>query len=450
MSDVIIAPPSLARAVSQAVTSAAVGGKGQAGCVALASAIGTNWRLRVRNSAGIAVDAVFQAALAPSNGVITLPAYTTLNTMIGATIDAGWTVRIGRADDSVYVEGAVGLAGSGRPFVLSANPGVGKGFAMGALTLRFDPGIDGQAEWLSLLYNSIATRSVTDRVVVDGVNYVAAQDGSAIPFPDSYAAVVSYDGIVAALNGRSTGSVGGDPLFFASRYNAGVIWAWFGARRGHNATLSRIRVSDLGLAILRKSTRQWTIPYSGMRGWGARYPYLNAPSDWGGGQDVTTDPLATYIAPSGQATIELWPQRTPSSPGGHVDFFGAVDRALLADMLSWTIVCRVRVEGADRANARFVGVVGIDMYTDDHAGRRYWPSGIWQYVADAGGGEWTDIRNDGVDQWLVCPGVFELGRLKANRPPWGNWDGVWPYASGAFGLSWAEFQANPPPDMRLL
>lgn len=449
MSDVIIAPPSLARAVSQAVTSAAVGGKGQAGCVALASAIGTNWRLRVRNSAGIAVDAVFQAALAPSNGVITLPAYTTLNTMIGATIDAGWTVRIGRADDSVYVEGAVGLVGSGRPFVLSANPGVGKGFAMGALTLRFDPALDGQSDWLSLIRASMADRSVTERVSINGVSYVRAQDGSGIPFPDSYANVVSYDGVAASLSGQPTGSPGGDPMFFANGFNTAPDWGWFGARSGHTATQSRIRVSDLGFAVLRKSTRTWQIAYRGMRGWGARYQYLNGPSEWGGGHDLS-DPYATYIAPTGAQTIELWPQRVPNSAPNYVDYFGVIDRALYADMLSWLAVCKVRVEGPDRANARFVGCMGVDFLRDDHAGRRYWPNGLPQYAYDGGGSEWQDIRNDGVDQWLVAVGCWELGRFRGVRPPWGDWSGVWPYASPPNGLSWAEIQANPPPDLRLL
>lgn len=307
-----------------------------------------------------------------------------------------------------------------------------------------------QATWLQQLYDSLAVRAINERTNIGGVNYVTAQDGSGIPFPDSYARVVSYDGIAAALAGRSTGTTPGDPLFFANGYNSAAIWGWFGAGAGHTATQSRIRVSNFGLAVLRKSTNQWVVAFRGMRGWGARYAYLGAPSDWGGGQDFS-DPFATYIAPSGSETIELWPQRTPDSLPAYLDFFGVVDRALFADMASWAIVCCVRVEGVDRANARFVGTVGVDFYRDDHAGRRYWPgsNGLWQYVADGGGSEWQPIRNDGGDQWLVCPGVFELGRLKANPPPWGNYDGTWAYASGALGLTWAQFQANPPPDLRV-
>jgi hypothetical protein len=137
-----IFPAGTRRRVAQAVSSAAVGAKGAAGCTALLSEIGANPRLRIRNGATIVLDVVFQGALTASNGIITLPQYTTLNTLIDATISAGWVMRIGRADDAVYVEGAVGNAASSAPFKLSNNPDDNKGFSIGAVTIRFDPAID--------------------------------------------------------------------------------------------------------------------------------------------------------------------------------------------------------------------------------------------------------------------------------------------------------------------
>lgn len=144
-SNMTVFPVSLARTVAQAAASAAVGGKGAAGCVAVSTAIGAPWRLRIIGPSGIVVDAVYQSALPVSGGSITLPGYTTLLSLISASISAGWKVRIGRADDSAYVEGAVGAASSSAPFRLTANPSTSKGFAVGQVVLQFDPAIDAQS-----------------------------------------------------------------------------------------------------------------------------------------------------------------------------------------------------------------------------------------------------------------------------------------------------------------
>lgn len=302
-------------------------------------------------------------------------------------------------------------------------------------------------EWLQLLYDSMATQSVTQRFTSGGdYGRIILADGSPLSFPDSYAGVVSFAGMQAMLNGRPTGEADTNIQFFTQGVNSQGVWGWFAARQGHTATQSRLRISDMFLLILRESTRQWEVMYKGMRSSGVRYYSTQGGNDWGAGEDHITDPNATYIKPEGGYNYEQWPKTTPSSPAEYQDFFGKIDRALITDMRAWALGVRVRVEGPDRANARFIGTIGIDHYRDDHAGRRYWASGYPKYVSDSGGAEWKDIRNDGQDQWITALGCFELTRFKANRPPWGNYDGIWPYSSPPnYGPSWAEIQSNPPP-----
>jgi hypothetical protein len=306
------------------------------------------------------------------------------------------------------------------------------------------------AEWVQLLHDSMAVQDVTQRFTSgDDYGRIISADGRPLPFPDSYAGVVSFAGMQAMLDGRPTGDPDTNIQFFTQGVNTQGVWAWFGARQGHTATQSRIRVSSMFLGVLSESTAQWQLVFKGARGSGARWEGTTGAGGWGIGEDLSTDPNATYVQPYGFYNHELWPHPTVSNPDGVVDFFGTIDRSIIADMRSWVLGVKVRVEGSDRADARFIGTIGIDHYRDDHAGRRYWPSGYPKYVSDSGGAEWKNIRSDGQDQWIVAIGCWEIGRVSTQRPPWGNYDGVWPYAAYPdYGPSWAEIQANPPPDYR--
>lgn len=168
-----IFPAALARSVSSAVAAAAVGSKAEAGCAAISSAIGSSYRVRVRNGASIVVDLIYQEALPVANGAIAVPAYSTLAALVDASISTGWVVRIGRADDSVYVEGSVGGPGSGRVFTLTANPDDNKGFAVGHLTLRFDAMIDGGRRWVPGHYLQATDAESRSGIAVSKANLIA-------------------------------------------------------------------------------------------------------------------------------------------------------------------------------------------------------------------------------------------------------------------------------------
>lgn len=333
------------------------------------------------------------------------------------------------------------------------------------------------SDWLNLLRDGMVVQDVTERWTFTPshappgaywTGRIIHADGGAVPFPDSYAGNTSFAGIQASLSGRSTGLPGevsewsGRPdvaprpiqspniLHFSRGVDAAAAWAWFSVKTGHNAPQSRLHVSGMFLAVLRESTRVWELVFSGMRTSAGR-----------SGEDLVTDPNATIINlddPGSswgtyQRIAETWCYPTASNPQGYQPFFGRVDRALWADSRSWVIGMKVRVIGPDRVNARYIATIGIDHHRSDFYGdaSRSWPSGYPAYVADSGGGEWKNIRNDGLDQWVVAIGCFELGRFQGIRPPWGNWGGSWPFATAPqYGPSWAEIQGTPPPDYRLL
>ncbi len=313
--------------------------------------------------------------------------------------------------------------------------------------------------WLDFLRDSMTVVNVTERFRNTGdfrEGRIISADGVwGVQFPDSYATSVSFEGMRSANAGRPVSFDGagnpvfGDIDFFARNVNCGVVWMWFAAKQGHASTQARIRVSDCFFSVLRESTRQWELVYSGARAHGDNWIGDTGQLDYSAMMDLSSDPNATYIRPFGSVHPEVWPEPTVANPGGISRFVGRIDRERITDMRSWVIGYKVRVEGPDRALSRFVSVAGIDMIA---AGTpRYWPSGYWRGASDAGGGEWQNLRTDGVDQWICAVGCFELGRFQGIRPPWGNWGGSWPFASPPRnGASWAEIQANPPPDYRLL
>lgn len=307
------------------------------------------------------------------------------------------------------------------------------------------------AEWLQLLYDSMATRSVTQRIVGGGDDgRIQAANGGALPFPDSYAGFPSFKSFVDAINAIGTTGDGNDPLFFTKGVDTQAAWNWVGARTGHTATGTTVRCSDAFGIVLRESTRTWQVMYKGARLQGVDWLNTTNLGNWGVDQDLVTDPLATIVQPSGGTSYEMWPYPTEPNANNVVEFYGGIDRAAIADMRCWCIGYKVQLIGADKANARFVGTAGIDHYRSLPAGNnsnRSWPSGIPRFVSDSGGGEWKDIRTDGAEQWIVAIGCFPISISQVLRPPWGNYTGQWPYADPpANGPTWAEILANPPPN----
>lgn len=147
-----IFPATVARSVAQAVSSAGAGGKRLAGAQALVAAIGSNPRLKLRRVGSPVLDVALQGTLTASATGISVTSYTSLLTLVNADADtpaysggidpAGWVMRLGRADDSVYIEGPVGPASSSAPFRLSNDLNTSKGVAI-TVSLGFDPSVDG-------------------------------------------------------------------------------------------------------------------------------------------------------------------------------------------------------------------------------------------------------------------------------------------------------------------
>jgi hypothetical protein len=360
----------------------------------------------------------------------------------------------------VYTE-----VGEGQPAVVHAQTADQSFTTLLAPSPTPTPGPSG--EWIQLLEDSMAVQAVTERFTSgNDFGRIIGSDGSPVPFPDSYAGYLSHAGIEASLTGRSTGlgsevtvwndrtltPSGPNIMHFSAGVDAAAVWSWWSTKTGHTATQSRLRVSDMFVGVLRESTRTWETLFTGMRVSGVRYYSLFGQASYGTGEDFSTDPNATYLTIPNGYNIEAWCKTTASNPGGYQDFFGRVSRTIFADSRTWVIGVKVRVEGPDRANARFIGNVGLDHHRSDYYGdtSRSWPSGYPAVVGDSGGGEWQIIRNDGVDQWVTAIGCFELARFQGIRPPWGSWGGTWPFSAAPdYGPSWAEILANPPPDYRL-
>lgn len=150
-----IFPAAAAQAVAAAVAGAPAGSKAAAGLTQLSVEIGNAPRLRLRRAGTVVAEVTYSGSLAVSGSTITLPAYSFLYELLNADIDtpayagsidqAGWTLRIGKADDSMYVEGSVGPASSGAAFKLTGDLSSTKGFNTGSVVLRFDATIDGVA-----------------------------------------------------------------------------------------------------------------------------------------------------------------------------------------------------------------------------------------------------------------------------------------------------------------
>lgn len=148
-----IFPAAIARVVAEAIAGTATGGKRTAGLVALSQAIGPSYRLRLRRAGVIVLDQTYQGSLPVASSSMLLPVPSSLAALADADIDtpaygggisdAGWTMRVGRADDSVYVEAPVGPASSAAPFKLTSDLATTRGIAHGSIVFRFAASIDG-------------------------------------------------------------------------------------------------------------------------------------------------------------------------------------------------------------------------------------------------------------------------------------------------------------------
>lgn len=294
MANLLIFPAAVARSVAAAVYSAHVGGKSQAGCEALSAAIGPSYRVTIRDGSSVVVDAVYQSAMVAVGGVIAITSYTTLAALSSASIGPSWKVRIGRADGSVFVEGAVGTASSTAPFKLSANPSTSKGFAVGSLVLHFDPALD-QVEGSALQFSN--ARMLSDLVAPSegrALRWIAfVNDPTKVPFvggptPDYTTASANVMGAVGRGTTMPTWAQASD-LVPASHKDSD-IWPlytpWMIAQREcplgdpntslHSATNIGLYSGRAEFWIWRISQSRWVL----VRGRSNQQNWFRATEDW--------------------------------------------------------------------------------------------------------------------------------------------------------------------------
>jgi len=388
--------------------------------------------------------------MAPSGGLLTVPVYTTLLALVAGDIDSpaytgaanpatGWVVRMGKADDSVYVEGAIGPASSSAPFKLTNDLSTSKGIAINQLTLRFNPAIDSQSDWMQLLYDSMTVTDPGEKVQYNGNTHQRAAGGAAMALPESNVAVSSMAGMKKAFDDY------GFSRTVLDQADAHMDWAWVYAGWGHNAPQSKVVIADKFDLILRADTLQWVTHYTKARARGLLWDGPTNTGVYDTGQDIVTRGDATIIQPSGNTGYEMWSYPPSPNPQSIVQNYGKVNFSLVQNMFARVIGYSATVEGPDRAGAVYYGNMGGDLYRSAGGGGHF-------LILDGFAGQWRRIRNDGQKSWIVAVSCYELAKSNGFRPPFGNYDrdGQYPYSKPPYGLSWQGFLDNPPPDARAL
>ncbi len=278
MADLTLFPVSFARSVAVTIAAAPIGSKRAAGCASVSAAIGAAWRLRVRRAGSNVVDAVFVDAMPVVSGEIRVPAHSVLSQFGDVDLSlGGWTVRLGRADDSLYVEGELGGPQSPAPFKLSANISSGKGFAVHGLALTFDAAIDGQLDRVIPLTPQQFLDELARPSDAPSVNWVAfVNQPASVQFVGGNNAgkpVASTNLCGAMVRGSTNPQYWKDDGAVLAAYKDADPWTHITplavvgeeaslsniATRMHSATNSAIHTRSQVAAGLRRSTGQWVI-----------------------------------------------------------------------------------------------------------------------------------------------------------------------------------------------
>lgn len=135
-----------------AASGASEGGKNAAFCGAIATGIGSGYKLVARRSGATVLDMTMSGSLSASSTGIAIPdAYAALNILTAADIDSGtWSLRIEKASDAnVYLNGTLGR--NVGDFLLSDDLDPDAGIALSGVFLR-SPSIDAVVggSWLSV------------------------------------------------------------------------------------------------------------------------------------------------------------------------------------------------------------------------------------------------------------------------------------------------------------
>lgn len=133
----------LLSAANSAAGAVADGQKNAAWCGAIASGIGSGYKLVARRDGVIVLDVTMSGSLAQVSGGLAIPSsYASLNTLLAADIDSGaWTLRVEKAGDpATYLQGTIGR--SGTDFVLNGDLVAGAPISLGSGIVLRSPSLD--------------------------------------------------------------------------------------------------------------------------------------------------------------------------------------------------------------------------------------------------------------------------------------------------------------------
>lgn len=162
----------LLSAANAAASSASEGSKNAAFCAAIASGIGSGYKIVARRDGEVVLDLTMSGSMTSSAYGLTIPnAYSVRNTLESADIDSGtWTIRFEKASDpAVYLQGTLGPAGSAADLYLSADLDSTLDIALSGIVLR-SPQIDSASSLsLALLQGDVNT-GLQHEYLLHGVN----------------------------------------------------------------------------------------------------------------------------------------------------------------------------------------------------------------------------------------------------------------------------------------
>lgn len=232
---------------------------------------------------------------------------------------------------------------------------------------------------------------------------------------------------------------------FINNVAAVVPWPWVFAVQGHASTNTGVELRNL-FAAVRRTSGTWVFMFQGARAFGFAWN----PGAAGALQRYQPDGITTFLKPAGNTGWEVWARDTSPSRGGISEFYGAFNRAVLADASCFFVGCQMRLAldnptGAnDTAAARIVAKVGFDTYATI-GNPHYDYGGFPRNMMDGGSGRWKRIAST---NWVwVLTVTADCHWVDSGvPPPWGFWSGSWAYKKAPlYAITEAQLRANPPP-----
>lgn len=448
-----------------AAAAVADGAKNAAFCGAIASGIGSGYKLVARRSGVVVLTITMSGSMLAAGGGLSVPdEYGSLDLLTAADIDSGtWTLRIEKASDAaVYLEGTLGR--SGADFTLSDDLDVEKGIAISSLFLN-SPALDTPPagadvdDIIADMRTTLASPRNSNSYLrmIDGLSLYNSYGGGA-----SQAKITSFKSIEDSLAGHNQ--------YMVNNFAANVQFLTINVLAGHTAVNTCIEMRKGFCAVL-KADNTWAFAYKNAAFWGKRLYNGNLAYDLPGTQTKISGGILRVqpgpaIAMPGEANAtragyEVWPSNWDNS--GITSFYGAINRSLYAQAKCFVLGVQMRLQlwnpagTDDRASAFIVAQTGFDSYSNPHPGHRYISDGGalsntlgegYPYGAfDGSFGPWKRITSNDW-QWLYCATVADICAAPAGKPPpWGNYTQPWPWnAISTYSISEATLRANPPPD----